>query len=109
MTILDKARDHFATIETKSLPVPEWDMTVYWRPWTVNERQKVWGAIKASGKEAELSARVLITKALDKDGKPIFGVNDLRTLCFEVDSAVVEQIALAIIGEPATAGDIEKN
>lgn len=109
MSILDKAREHFASIETQRLNVPEWDVSVYWRPWTVNERQKVWGAVKASGKEAELSARVLITKAQDVDGKPLYTLNDLRTLCFEVDSTVVERIALAMIGDPVSAVDLEKN
>lgn len=109
MGILDRAKEHFAALETKSLEVPEWEVTVYWRPWTVNERQKVMGAVKASGKDAEYSPRVLLAKALDVKGAPIFGKDDLRTLCFDVDSAVVERVAMAIIGEAATPEDTEKN
>ena len=109
MSILDQAKEHFASIETQSLEIPEWGLTVFWRPWTVNERQKVWGAIKQSGKEAELSARVLIAKALDKDLKNVFSVGDLRTLCFDVDSSVLERVALSIIGEQQSSDDTLKN
>lgn len=109
MSNLDKAREHFATAETASIDVTEWEVTIYWRPWTINDRQKVWGAIKASGREAELSARVLITKALDKDGKNLYSLADLRVLCHEVDSAVVERIAVAIIGTQPSEAEVEKN
>lgn len=106
---LDKAKEHFSSLEVQSIDVPEWDQTVYWRPWNIAERQKVWGAVKQSGRETELSARVLITKALDKDGKNLYSVGDLRTLCHDVDFAVVERISAAIIGLPETAEEIEKN
>lgn len=109
MGILDQAKEHFSGLETQSINVPEWGHEVYWRPWTISERQKVWGAIKQSGREAELSARVLITKALDRDGKNLYSIGDLRTLCHEVDSSVVERVALSIIGEQQSADDTLKN
>jgi hypothetical protein len=109
MGILDQAKEHFSGLETQTVDVAEWGHAIFWRPWTIAERQKVWGAIKQSGREAELSARVLITKGLDKDGKNLYSLSDLRTLCHEVDSAVVERIALAIIGTEPTADDSLKN
>lgn len=108
-SILDKAKEHYAGIETKDVKIPEWGLTIFWRPWNLDEREKVWGAVKASGKDTQLSARVLITKALNAEGKRIFGLEHLRELCFEVDSAVVERVAMAIIGEQPAAEDIIKN
>lgn len=109
MGVLDKAKEHFSTHEVSSVDVPEWDVTIFWKPWTVAERQKVYGAVKASGRDAELSARVLIAKALEKDGKPMFGLDDLRALTTSVDATVVERIALAIIGVQPTVEEAEKN
>lgn len=109
MSILDKAKEHFSGLETQSLAVPEWDVEVYWRPWTIAERQKVWGAIKQSGRDTELPARVLIVKALDKDGKNLYSLGDLRALTHEVDFSVVERIATSILGVPVTAEETEKN
>lgn len=109
MSILEKAKEHFAAHEISSVAVPEWDATIYWKPWTVAERQRVYGAVKASGRDAELSARVLIAKALDRDGKPMFGLDDLRALTTSVDATVVERIALAIIGVAPTVEEAEKN
>lgn len=109
MGILDRAKQHFSDIETQSLEVPEWDLTLYWRPWTVNERQKVWGAVKMSGKDTEISSRTLITKALDKDGKNLFGIGDLRALNSDVDFAVLERVAMAIIGIQPDEADVIKN
>lgn len=110
MSILEKAKEHFAAHEISSINVPEWDSaTIYWKPWTVAERQRVYGAVKASGRDAELSARVLIAKALDRDGKPMFGLDDLRALTTSVDATVVERIALAIIGVAPTVEEAEKN
>lgn len=105
MGILDKAKEHFEAIETKNLHVPEWDITVHWRPWNLNERQRVFGAVQASGKQQELSARVLIAKAVDKDLKALFNLGDLRALTLEVESAIVDRIAVAIIGEPGAGID----
>lgn len=109
MGILDQAKEHFASIETESVEVPEWGLTVYWKPWTIAERQKVWGPIKLSGKDTEISARVLITKALDKDQKNLFSLGDLRTLTHEVDFTVVERVSSLILGVPATPEETEKN
>lgn len=109
MGILDQAKEHFSGLDTQTVDVAEWGHAVFWRPWTIAERQKVWGAIKQSGREAELSARVLIAKALDKDGKNLYSIADLRTLCHEVDGAVVERVALLIIGEQQSADDSLKN
>lgn len=109
MSILDKAKAHFLDAEIQSVDVPEWDLVIYWKPWTIAERQKVWGAIKASGRDTEISARVIITKALDKDGKNLFSIGDLRTLTTEVDFAVVERISALIMGVPASPEETEKN
>lgn len=109
MGILDQAKQHFAEAEIESHEVPEWGLTVFWKPWTIAERQKVWGPIKLSGRDTEISARVLITKALDKDGNHLFGLGDLRTLTHDVGFAVVERISALIIGVPVTAEETEKN
>jgi len=109
MGVLDKAKEHFSSLEVQSIEVPEWDMTIYWKPWTIAERQKVWGPVKASGRDTEISARVLITKAMDRDGKNQFGLGDLRTLTHEVDFSVVERVSAAIMGVPATPEETEKN
>jgi len=109
MGSLEKAKEHFASLEMQSIDVPEWDEVIHWRPWNINERQKVWGAVRQSGRETELSARVLIVKALDKDGKLLYSTNDLRTLCYDVDFSVVERISAAIVGVQLSAEEIEKN
>lgn len=109
MSVLDKAKEHFASLERRSLDVPEWDCTIFWTPWTVGERQKLWGQIKASGREAEINARAIILKAQDADGKPVFRIDDLKALTTSVDASVVERVGGEIIGVDASAADVEKN
>jgi len=108
MTVLNKARSHFKEQlagEMKSIDVPEWETTIYFKPVsTFVEEQKV---IELHGKGELVGALVetLIQKALDKDGKRLFGNADRDVLMREVDPNVIVRVCTEINAAKAAAED----
>ncbi|MBG1232973.1 hypothetical protein [Aestuariivirga litoralis] len=97
MTILENAIKRFGAL--RSADAPEWAdengvvPTIYWKPLTGEEQGKLMRMSKAQEDNAEeYGARLFITKAIDKDGKPLFGVEDMPALLAEVDFTVVNRI-----------------
>lgn len=109
MSILDRAVAHYEDLPVHSLEIPEWDATVYWRELTTGDRAKLLRQIKASGNDGEINARLLILKATDEQGKPLFTLGDLKRLRDNVSAIVVDRIAQAILGEAVSPEDAIKN
>ena len=81
--ILDKAKEHFKSIDRKIIEVPEWDQTIYSRPLTLAEKRKLTRTTKPD--DVTLFADVLILKAEDKTGNKIYTLEDKHTLMHSVD------------------------
>jgi hypothetical protein len=100
MSVIDKAKNHFDSIEVKVIEVPEWSdeeslFKVYAKPLTLAEMQKLQKFAKND--DVALMAYCLIYKCLDSDGNKIFDLNDKHDLMNNVDQSVVTRIATEIM------------
>ena len=110
MTAIEAAVEHYRSLGTKFIDVPEWGepdkpFRVYWKPLTVGERGKLLrDGLDGKGSDAD----VLIMKALDGDGKKLFTIEHKEPLLRETDATVVTRIASAILGHIGPE-ELEKN
>ena len=68
--ILEKAKEHFNSIDRKIIEIPEWNQTVYSKPLTLADKRKLTRTIKPD--DVTLFADVLILKAEDKEGNKLY-------------------------------------
>ncbi len=105
MSVIEQAQAHFEAASL-DIEVPEWDCVIHASPFTLGERKI---ASKRAGGDAQtLYAEILILKARDENGEPMFTRNDKMALMKQVDGSVVERIATTMFGE-TSVGDAEKN
>ena len=98
MSVIDRAKNHFENLGVQSIEVPEWKdnddkpTIIYWNPITLAEKNKL---LKVSGNlnDVSLLADILIMKALDKDGKKLFTLEDKIALMHKTDPDVLTSIA----------------
>ena len=97
MSILERAKAHFDKQEIIEIEVPEWEdesgnpTIIYSKPMTLAEKKTL---IKfAKNDDIEFLARLVILKALDQAGNPIFDISDKLTLMNRVDPDVLTRIA----------------
>ena len=93
--ILDKAKEHFKSIDRKIIEVPEWNQTVYSKPLTLADKRKLTRTIKPD--DVTLFADVLILKAEDKEGNKLYTLENKHTLMHSVDPEVVARVAQQIL------------
>jgi hypothetical protein len=94
---IEAAIAHFDAQGTRNMMVPEWgELVVYWTPLTLFEKRKIFPSGRAI--EQTVAADVLIHKAMDKDGKPLFSLADREKLMRQADQSIVERIAARILG-----------
>ena len=93
--ILDKAKEHFKSIDRKIIEVPEWGQTIYSKPLTLADKRKLTSTIKPD--DVTLFADVLILKAEDKTGNKIYTLEDKHTLMYSVDPEIVARVAQQIL------------
>ena len=102
MSILDRAKTHFENIGIQSIEVPEWSdddgkpAIIFWNPINLYEKNKLF---KKSDNLNDVSilADIVVMKALDKDGKKIFKLDDKMELMTKVDSDVLSRVATAMV------------
>jgi hypothetical protein len=107
MDAIDLVREHFASLGTKKIEVPEWKLTVYATPVTLAEKNKLYRKSRES--DMELLVDILILKATDADGKKLFDIDHKPTLLNKADSNVVARVANAIISTEAPTVEELKN
>ena len=112
MTILDRAKKHFNDQPIIEIKVPEWtdengDATVlYSKPFTMKERMTLYRF--ADGDDLEFMIRLVIMKALDRDGNNLFDLTHKKDFENSVDPNVIMRIAGKITESP-TIEDLEGN
>jgi hypothetical protein len=111
MRAIDRAKDHFNSLHVKRIEVPEWGddkgpFVVYTKPFTLRDQGKLQVASKNSN-ESEMLADLLIMKALDEKGDPLFTIEDKVALRTNVDANVLARIAAQIM--LAVPQELEKN
>ena len=82
-------------------------MTVHWKPWTVAESTRRDKMLNKDGATHDLAVRIIIMKALDANGKPLFSLMDLPEFQHGLDPGVVLRISKAIVGNDAREFDAE--
>lgn len=112
MSVIDQITEHFESFGRQHIDVPEWGkpngppVAIYWRPMTIADRRKV----TKRGQDPDISmfVDVLLLKALDAEGGPMFREEDRFTLMNRAESSVITRVASAILAVPSIE-DAEKN
>jgi len=95
--VLENAKSHFRSIIDKGLMgpiiVPEWgDAEVYYRPTISLHQQSESIKLNQEGKQVEALVVMLIARALDAEGKPLFKKAEKTVLLREVDPDIILRI-----------------
>ena len=106
MSVIDIAKSHFDNIGVQSMEVFEWKdengkpVTLYWNPITLLEKNRL---LKKSDtlNDIAILADVLVMKALDKDGKKVFKLEDKQTLMNSADPNILQRIAQKMVEVPS--------
>ena len=106
MSVIDIAKSHFDNIGVQSMEVAEWKdengkpVTLYWNPITLLEKNRL---LKKSDtlNDIAILADVLVMKALDKDGKKVFKLEDKQTLMNSADPNILQRIAQKMVEVPS--------
>lgn len=107
MSVIQAAMAHFKSKEIRSLPVPEWDATVYAKPLTMKQKGS-WLA-RAKGSNTEYLLYAVIFGASGKDGKPLFSLDDLESMRNEVDADVVSRVAMFVLGNDVVGAQSDED
>ena len=96
----DGVREHFSTLETQIIEVPEWglvgDKAIYCKPFNMLEKQKIFKG--ASGTDLIVLIDVIIEKALTKDGDKMFNASHVLSFKTKADTNVIADVATKIMG-----------
>ena len=95
MDAIDLVREHFASLGTRKIEVPEWKLTIYATPVTLSEKNRLYRKSKES--DMELLADVIVMKAQNEKGEKLFTIEHKPTLLNKADSNIVARVANAIL------------
>lgn len=112
MSIINNATAHFKDKLAGGLEwveVPEWNTKIWFRPSATLKETEAIVKLHQSGQVMEALATVLIMRALDEEGKPLFKQVDKFELMNSVDPEVVIRIASHIMNQEPSVDDISKN
>jgi|TARA_Y100000052_G_C2943819_1_gene82478 hypothetical protein len=108
MSVIEKAIQHFSSKERREIHVPEWDVTLFTRNLTL-ENKGNW-LKRADGDSTEYMVYAVIYGLEDEEGNPAFDVGDKLQLKNHVDPDVVTRLATFVLETSgATEEDREKN
>jgi len=93
--ILDKAKEHFKSIDRKIIDIPEWNTTIYSKPLTLADKRKLTRNTKPD--DVTLFAEVLILKAENKEGNKMYSLENKHDFMHSVDPEVVARVAQEIL------------
>ena len=111
MSVIDKAKAHFDSLEIKEIEIPEWSdgdevLKVYAKPLTLAEMSKLQRYAKDD--DVALMAYCLIHKALDADGEKVFDLSDKHAMMNNVDKDVLARVAMEIMSTPSVEEQVKK-
>ncbi len=79
-----------------SFVVEKWQTTVYWSAWTMADYDAVFGPTAPRGNNGR-AVRVIVTKAQDENGKPLFVAPEEDQLLSGARPEIVTALAAAIV------------
>ena len=113
MSVIDRAKSHFESLGTQSMEVPEWKdddgnpTVIYWNPITLAEKKRLFQK-SDNLNDVGILADIVLMKALDKNEKKMFLLEDKIALMHKVDSDVLAKVATQII-QNITPDEVKKN
>ena len=72
-------------------------LEIYWNPLTIAERETIVAKSGNSGTNDDFALDLMITKALDKEGKRLFQDGHKASLRREINASVLQEIQLAML------------
>tara|TARA_R110000851_G_scaffold211412_2_gene363979 strand:+ start:3124 stop:3465 length:342 start_codon:yes stop_codon:yes gene_type:complete len=109
MSAIDKAKNHYKTQFAMDLQgplnVPEWELNIYYRNTMTMSQQSQILELHQQNKLAEATIMLLIVRALDEDGVPLFKKMEKTELMKSVDSDVISRVVGEITSADADAED----
>lgn len=105
MTAIDRIASHFDSLAKRKIIVPEWgDLEIYATPMTLADRSQIYRGVDSDDGHTPL-VRVLIIKARDAEGRPLFSIADQPKLMNRADPVVVVRVANEILNGEAPKAD----
>ena len=101
MEAIELLRNKFGVSQKYKYEVKDGEETVleiYWNPLTIAERESIVAKSGDAASSEEFALNLMITKALDKDGKRLFQDGHRASLRREVNAGVLQEIQLAMLG-----------
>lgn len=108
--ILERAKAHFRDKvgETlNSVEVPEWGTTIYFKPASLEQQNKIYKYIREGSLESLVET--IIVRALNEGGKRLFTPANRLEFMKHVDPEVISRICEAMGGDDADEEEAEKN
>lgn len=94
--VLDAAKAHYREVLSAGLKgpivVPEWDTEVFYKPVINFAQESKVIELQNQGKTAEALVEMLIIRALDKNGQPLFHKADKPEIMREIDPSIILRI-----------------
>jgi hypothetical protein len=104
--LIDTAIAHFSNREIRSLEIPEWEITIYAKNLTLDDKAR-WLA-RANNDGTDYMIYAVILGAIDQNGDQLFGLEDKVKLRKQVDPDIVARIANFVLSVESEE-DREKN
>ena len=100
MEAIELLKNKFGVSQKYVYELKEGDVTVleiYWNPLTIAERESIVAKSGDSGTNDDFALNLMITKALDKDGKRLFQDGHKAALRREVNAGILQDVQLAML------------
>jgi hypothetical protein len=98
MPLTDLIVQRAGSREVRSRYFPELQTTIHVTPWSCAERETAIRAAKDHGFTPRYEIDILILKAVDENGKPLFGPHDRTKLLHQGDPDIIGQICDFLLG-----------
>ena len=101
MEAIELLKNKFGVSQKYLYELKDWDETIlkiYWNPLTIAERESIVAKSGEDGSNEDFALNLMITKALDKDGKRLFQDGHKASLRREVNAGTLQEIQLAMLG-----------
>lgn len=108
MKLIESAIQHFSSKAIRSIQVPEWDVTLFAKNMTLDDKAKMYA--RSNGNGTDYLVYAVIFGLQDKDGEAPFTLEDKSALKSKVDPEIVSRLANFVLQtEAKTEDDREKN
>lgn len=101
MSVIDKAIQHFALQDSKTIHVSEWNTAFVVKPLNLDEQRRLWEKSKVN--EIEALVDLIVMKCETENGNKAFKLEDRKKLLTECDPVVISRLAKEITGDTSIA------